>query len=97
MSEDKARAFQEEIISLNQNNFVANMSASSSTAEADLVANEAKTMLNEFVNANQVLNDLLKLVIKENIDLKASVTSLSKALATAGEALKAEQKTHHKE
>ena len=73
------------------------MSASSSTAEAELVANEAKAMLNEFVNANEILNNRLTEMISDNNDLETNVTSLSKALATSEEALKAEQKTHHRE
>ena len=83
MFEDKARALQEENISLTQNNFVVNMSASSSTAEAERVANEAKARLEEFMQASETLNNRLKEIILEKNDLKSSVNSLSKALATS--------------
>ena len=38
-------------------------------------------MLNQFADANQALNGRLTKVLKENADLKASASSLSKELA----------------
>lgn len=51
LSEDKARVLQEENLNLKQSSFVANMSASSLTAEAELVVTEANAMLGKVVEA----------------------------------------------
>jgi len=55
MSEGKLKDLQEENQTLKQNNFAANLTASSSTAEAEQMANEAKTLLTSMVEANELL------------------------------------------
>ena len=90
-------ALQEENLTLKQNSFAANISASSSSAEAEQVANAANTLLSKMVEGNESLQIQIKQMTTENNDLKTSVASLPKALAASEQTLKAEETSHHKE
>jgi len=97
MSEDMARALQEENLTLQQNSFTANLTASSSTAEAEQTANDAKTLLNGMVEANEVLQSQIKQMTTDNNNLKSSVATLTKTLEAPKQALESEESSHHKE
>ena len=96
-SEGEKMQLHVENLTLKQNNFAANLTASSSSAEAEQTANEAKTLLASLVEANELLNAQVQQLAADNENLKSSVVALTKSLNESEQTLKREKGSHYKE